>query len=162
MSDLRKAAEQALEALEANLGNWAAKTKATTALREALAQPEQQPEWYHGVDERGCNCFYHKTEVRPFDFSTPLYTAPLQSEALPRRMESEIKFHRLEEVRKAAQKIGVGYSLNYCESDDSWFFTIESVAPAEYWCGKNHSFNIAVDCVLEQLKLFENHNEKNT
>ena len=43
MTDLRKAAEQALEALEANLGNWAAKTKATIALREALAQPEHEP-----------------------------------------------------------------------------------------------------------------------
>jgi len=29
--------QQALEALEANLGNWAAKTKTITALRERLA-----------------------------------------------------------------------------------------------------------------------------
>jgi len=36
MSDLRKAAEQALEALEANLGKWRAKTPAIEALRQAL------------------------------------------------------------------------------------------------------------------------------
>jgi hypothetical protein len=42
----------------------------------ALAQPEQEPEWYHGVDQRGCNRFYHKTEVRPREFSTQLYIAP--------------------------------------------------------------------------------------
>jgi len=40
MTDLRKAAEQALEALEANLGKWRAKTPAIEALRQALAQPE--------------------------------------------------------------------------------------------------------------------------
>ena len=37
----RELMQQALEALEANLGNWAAKTKAITALRDWLAQPEQ-------------------------------------------------------------------------------------------------------------------------
>jgi hypothetical protein len=47
------------------------------AIKEALAQ-EQEPEWYHGVDEHGCNHFYHKTELRPSEFSTPLYTTPPQ------------------------------------------------------------------------------------
>jgi hypothetical protein len=44
MNDLRKAAEMALEALEANLGKWAAKTKAVEALRQALVTPEVTPE----------------------------------------------------------------------------------------------------------------------
>ena len=39
----RELMQQALKALEANLGNWAAKTKAIAALRERLAQPEQKP-----------------------------------------------------------------------------------------------------------------------
>ena len=39
----RELMQQALEALEANLGNWAAKTKAITALRSRLEQPEQEP-----------------------------------------------------------------------------------------------------------------------
>ena len=45
MTDLRKAAEMGLEALEANLGKWAAKTPAIKALRQALAQTEQKKEW---------------------------------------------------------------------------------------------------------------------
>ena len=43
---------------------------------ERLAQPEQEPEWYHGIDVYGCNRFYHKTEDRTSEFNTPLYTAP--------------------------------------------------------------------------------------
>jgi len=49
------------------------------AIKDALAEPVQsvqEPEWYHGVDQHGCNRFYHKTEVRPTEFSTPLYTTP--------------------------------------------------------------------------------------
>ncbi len=49
-------------------------------IKEALAQPVQEPEWYHGVDQRGCNRFYHKTEVRPREFSTQLYIAPPEPE----------------------------------------------------------------------------------
>ena len=46
MSDLRKAAEMALRVLE---NPWKAKpdgvADAIEALRQALAQPEQEPEW---------------------------------------------------------------------------------------------------------------------
>ena len=45
-------------------------------IKEALAQPEQEPDWYHGVDKHGCNRFYHKTEARTSEFNTPLYTTP--------------------------------------------------------------------------------------
>jgi len=51
MSDLRKAAEMGLEALEANLGQWRAKTPAIEALRQALAEPEQKREWVGLTDE---------------------------------------------------------------------------------------------------------------
>jgi hypothetical protein len=54
--------------------------EAIAAIHKALAQPEQEPEWYHGVDQRGCNRFYHKTEVRPREFSTQLYIAPPEPE----------------------------------------------------------------------------------
>ena len=73
-----------------------------------------------------------------------------------------IEFNRLKEIHRAAKKIGVGYSLNYCESDDTWFFTINSVSHDECFMGKNHSFDIAVDCVLEKLELIEKHIKENT
>jgi len=70
-----EALKLALEALEdrTSLMKW---QTARDAVKAALAQPEQEPEWYHGVDQHGCNRFYHKTEVRPTEFSTPLYTTP--------------------------------------------------------------------------------------
>ena len=40
----RELMQQALDALEANLGNWAAKTKAIAALRERMSQPAPPPE----------------------------------------------------------------------------------------------------------------------
>jgi hypothetical protein len=43
MTDLRTAAQQALEALEVNVTTWQAKTTAITALKAALEQPEQEP-----------------------------------------------------------------------------------------------------------------------
>ena len=87
MTDLRKAAEMALEALEWNYGTdleniencmaWLDKMNATIpALRQALAQPEQEPvAWvYNGI--------LH--EFDPSEFATsevkPLYTAPPKRE----------------------------------------------------------------------------------
>jgi len=39
----REALQLALEALEVNLGTWSAKKKAIPAIKEVLAQPEQEP-----------------------------------------------------------------------------------------------------------------------
>ncbi len=47
-----------------------------------ITQPEQEPEWYHGIDVYGCNRFYHKTEDRTSEFNTPLYTTPPQRKPL--------------------------------------------------------------------------------
>jgi hypothetical protein len=71
-----------------------------------------------------------------------------------------IDFNKLKEVHKAAKENVVGFSLHFCEGDHSWFFTINSVAPDEYWCGKNYSFDTAVACVLEQLELMDNHTQE--
>ena len=48
-------------------------------INEGTKKPEQEPEWYHGIDVYGCNRFYHKTEDRTSEFNTPLYTTPPQS-----------------------------------------------------------------------------------
>ena len=77
MSDLRKAAEMALEVMEYNRANGTPNMGAAIeALRQALAQPEQEPvAWvYNGI--------LH--EFDPSEFATsevkPLYTAPPKRE----------------------------------------------------------------------------------
>lgn len=64
----------------------------------------------------------------------------------------KIDFEKLQLVHDKAKQAVVSYALHYCESDDSWFFSVSSIAPSENWCGGNHSFDIAVECVLERLK----------
>jgi hypothetical protein len=53
MADLRQAAQQALEALEAGAESWRSIGPAIDALRAALEQPEQPNEchWYQDGDE---------------------------------------------------------------------------------------------------------------
>ena len=77
MTDLRKAAEMALEVMEYNRANGTPNMGAAIeALRQALAQPEQEPvAWvYNGI--------LH--EFDPSEFATsevkPLYTAPPKRE----------------------------------------------------------------------------------
>ena len=43
-----------------------------------------EPDWYHVIDVHGCNRFYHKTEVCPYEFKTPLYTHPPVPTAQPK------------------------------------------------------------------------------
>ena len=82
MTDLRKAAEMALKAWERPYGERGqAVEDAIEALRQALAQPEQEPvAWMHNFIEG--NVITHK----PVDIGrnperwTPLYTAPPKRE----------------------------------------------------------------------------------
>ena len=60
-------------------------------------------------------------------------------------------WQKIQAVHEKARQATVSYSLHYCESDDSWFFAVSSAAPSEEWCGKNRSFDVAVECVLEWL-----------
>jgi hypothetical protein len=77
MTDLRKAAEMALEALDCL--PWQASPiaiEATKALRQALAQPEQEPVGY--VTDSGTAAYFLKGV--DLDDDTPLYTAPPKRE----------------------------------------------------------------------------------
>jgi hypothetical protein len=58
---------------------------------------------------------------------------------------------KLQLVHDAAKLMQVSYSMHYCDVDDSWYFSVSSIAPSENWIGKNYSFDTAVDCVLEHL-----------
>lgn len=62
-----------------------------------------------------------------------------------------MNWQRLQDVHDAARAATVNYSMRYCEVDDSWSFSVTSAAPSEEWTGKGHSFDVAVDCVLELL-----------
>lgn len=83
MSDLRKAAEMALEALDCL--PWQASPiarEATQALRQALAQPEQEPvAWMYVNDDGECEQIEYG---EPFNDPsvTPLYTSPPSIEAV--------------------------------------------------------------------------------
>jgi hypothetical protein len=46
----REAMQIALEALKANLGNWAAKTKAVSVLRQALETEQEPVAWANTLD----------------------------------------------------------------------------------------------------------------
>jgi hypothetical protein len=73
MTDLRKAAEMALEALEKlRFANAPFLDEAMEALRQALAQPEQEPVGY--VTDSGASAYFLKGV--DLDDDTPLYTAP--------------------------------------------------------------------------------------
>lgn len=86
MTTKDEALKLALDALEFLKSNSPAVTEvqddAIQACRAALAEQDSEPEWYHGVDEHGCNRFYHKTEVRPSRFSNELYTTPQTAPAV--------------------------------------------------------------------------------
>ena len=72
MTDLRQAAQQALEALHYGKAN-----KAVTILREALEQPEQEPVAWMTEDE--CDVYTRKQVDGYFQHDhIPLYTTPPQ------------------------------------------------------------------------------------
>jgi hypothetical protein len=74
--NLRKAAEQALWALEDIFGKEKKDVGAINALRQALAQPEPEPVGY--VTNSGTAAYLHRGVYLEDD--TPLYTAPPKPE----------------------------------------------------------------------------------
>ena len=64
----------------------------------------------------------------------------------------ELHYIKLGWVVCAAKQAGVGFSLTYAESDDSYYFTVNSPAKGECTVTKNRDFDQAVDDVLEWLK----------
>jgi hypothetical protein len=81
MTDLRKAAEMALEALEGYPLPFQAPIK--EALRQALAQSEQEPVGFFSIND------YGNWEQNENGYGTPLYTAPPKQEWDPTDEEYE-------------------------------------------------------------------------
>lgn len=66
-------------------------------------------------------------------------------------MEAQRKNDILDDLQIASQHSSVSFSINYCESDDSWYGSIHSIAPAENWIGKNRSKEVAMQELLDAL-----------
>jgi hypothetical protein len=83
MSDLRKAAEMALGALEDIFGKEKKDVGAINALRQALAQPEQEPVAWGMPNADGLilDVICSEEHARePGNYTIPLYTAPPKRE----------------------------------------------------------------------------------
>lgn len=65
-------------------------------------------------------------------------------------------FTQLADVYRLARETSVSFDLHYDEGDDSWYFTAREDAGAQgmkkVFDGRNHSFDIAVECVTEYLQ----------
>ena len=68
-----------------------------------------------------------------------------------RREQSAPDFTKLVAVYAAARIPQVDFSMHYCEGETAWYFEVDSPAPSERWAGQSHSFDIAVESVLEWL-----------
>jgi|GEM_PF-2399668 len=78
----REAMQIALDALEANLGNWAAKTKAVEVLRQALNTEQEPVAWASSLDfdddDQEIIPVKDKGKLGTSNCDIPLYTAPKQ------------------------------------------------------------------------------------
>jgi hypothetical protein len=45
----------------------------------------------------------------------------------------------------------VGHEITFCESENSWYWSINSAAPTENFVGKNYTLSSACACALEHL-----------
>ena len=73
----KKAMQIALEALEANLGNWAAKTKAISVLRQAL-ETKQEPVAHVYLFDKAGRPLVAWDNAKDIKLGDKLYAAPKQ------------------------------------------------------------------------------------
>ena len=60
-------------------------------------------------------------------------------------------FSKLKLVQELAGTAQVSYAMHYCYGPNDFYFTIDSPAPSDCYISKNHSFDIAVDNIIEFL-----------
>jgi hypothetical protein len=61
------------------------------------------------------------------------------------------KWNDLEVVYNKCRELGLSFSLNYTEADNTWYFIIED------FVGKSRDFDFAVSSVVEWLNDYANH-----
>ncbi len=62
--------------------------------------------------------------------------------------------HAMDMLHDWCRAIQVNYSLHFCDGSNLWYFQISSGAPDEKYIGKDHSLNVAFECVFEHLSKF--------
>lgn len=58
----------------------------------------------------------------------------------------------LGELHALAREAAVSYSLHYSETEDAWYVTVDSAAPAECYVTKTRTLPIALGMALEHLR----------
>ena len=132
MTDLRKAAEMALECLnyhwdyfEDESGDGLYVLESKKALRQALAQPEQEPVVY--LDE-GLGAFYWPNQYKKGVGFTPLYAVP------PHRWSNVTDDCLMEEVRRR------GFVIRDAQIGREWV----GLTDQEIWdLGADHAIDLA-------------------
>jgi len=61
----------------------------------------------------------------------------------------------VEALRKKCGCLGVNFTLNWNEGNDSWYVCIDSPAPDERFIGKDRTFKYAIECALDFLVTLE-------
>ena len=72
-----------------------------------------------------------------------------------RQSRGKTDWLRLQTVLEISQILGIGFSLTYEESCDTWYFTTNSGNINETFIGKSYTFDGAVDSVLDHLNKFK-------
>ncbi len=62
-----------------------------------------------------------------------------------------INYQKIAKVEFLCRQNAVGFDLCFCESDGTYYYSINSPAPEEQWMGKNVSFDPATENVIEWL-----------
>lgn len=63
----------------------------------------------------------------------------------------------LDELHALAREAAVSYSLHYSETEDAWYVTVDSAAPAECYVTKTRTLPIALFMALEHLRKLVSH-----
>ena len=62
---------------------------------------------------------------------------------------------KLQAIYEHARKSGVAFTLSYADTNDEWYFTVESVVSGENWIGKPSTFDVAVADATTWLRRLE-------
>ena len=141
MTELRKAAEMALEALDGGaFGGY--RDMVVETLRQALAQPEQEPVAW--ADKVGAVIPHSHKLFQPDllkDYTRPLYAAPVDAVNMSQERVDETAKGKHEPVRACVQ--GQCPCKSECDRAQCCLYT---APPKREWVGLTHEERFLNDC----------------